>query len=316
MPQPGQIKFLPSKEIDWLKWNECVRHAPNSLIYGYSFYLATMAKNWDGLVFNDYEAVMPLTWNKKYRFDYLYQPAFAASLGIFGGNINEQLVNDFMNAIPKRFLLIEISLNHGNNFPSVINGYYPRSNYILDLSKPYEEVVKGYRENHKRNISRSIQFGGDINKELDVYDVIELNKEYLNRNGNTKEKDYSNFAKLFGIFKTLEKQEGLKGGFGAKVYGITGQQNKILASAVFLFANNRAYYILVGNHPDGKTVGASHALIDAFIKDHAGQNLILDFEGSDIRNLAFFYSGFGAKEEIYPAIRINRLPWYARLLKK
>ena len=46
---------------------------------------------------------------------------------------------------------------------------------------------------------------------------------------------------------------------------------------------------MVGNHPDGKTIGASHALIDAFIKDHADQNFILDFEGSDIRNLAFFY---------------------------
>ena len=56
-----------------------------------------------------------------------------------------------------------------------------------------------------------------------------------------------------------------------------------------------------------KHIGASHALIDAFIKDHAGQNLILDFEGSDFRNLAFFYSRFGAKVEIYPAIKINTL---------
>ena len=73
---------------------------------------------------------------------------------------------------------------------------------------------------------------------------------------------------------------------------------------------------MVGNHPDGKVIGASHALIDAFIKDHAGQDLILDFEGSDIPNLAFFYNGFGATEEIYPALKINKLPWYVRWLKK
>jgi hypothetical protein len=73
---------------------------------------------------------------------------------------------------------------------------------------------------------------------------------------------------------------------------------------------------MVGNHPDGKTIGASHALIDAFIKDHAHQNLILDFEGSDIRNLAFFYEGFGATLETYPGVKINKLPWYIRLLKK
>ena len=63
------------------------------------------------LCLNDYEAVMPLTWNKKYGFYYLYQPAFTASLGVFGKNIDEQLVEEFLEAIPAKFKLIEISLN-------------------------------------------------------------------------------------------------------------------------------------------------------------------------------------------------------------
>jgi hypothetical protein len=102
----------------------------------------------------------------------------------------------------------------------------------------------------------------------------------------------------------------------AITYGIVSAQNELLASCVFFLSHNRAYYILVGNHPNGKTIGASHALIDAFIKDHAGKNILLDFEGSDIRNLAFFYSSFGAGNEIYPAIKINRLPFYLKWLKK
>ena len=89
-----------------------------------------------------------------------------------------------------------------------------------------------------------------------------------------------------------------------------------MASAVFLFYGKRASYILVGNHPDGKTAGASHALINAFIRDHAGQDLILDFEGSDISSLAFFYSSFGAVPELYPEIRLNRLPFWMKWIKK
>jgi len=89
-----------------------------------------------------------------------------------------------------------------------------------------------------------------------------------------------------------------------------------MASSVFFFSHNRAYYILVGNTVEGKSIGASHALIDAFIKGNAGKNLILDFEGSDIRNLALFYSGFGAREEIYPFLKINRLPFYLKWLKQ
>jgi hypothetical protein len=72
----------------------------------------------------------------------------------------------------------------------------------------------------------------------------------------------------------------------------------------------------VGNNPDGKTIGASHAVIDAIIKDHAGKNLLLDFEGSDIPSLAFFYSSFGSVEEKYAAIRLNRLPFYLKWMKK
>jgi hypothetical protein len=102
----------------------------------------------------------------------------------------------------------------------------------------------------------------------------------------------------------------------AITYSVFSGRNELLASCVFFFSHDRAYYILVGNHPNGKTLGASHYLIDRFIADYAGTNMILDFEGSDIRSLAFFYQSFGASHELIPAIRINRLPWYIRIFKR
>ncbi len=307
MTSGNQIKYLKQKEIDKEKWDACINSAINGLMYPYSFYLDCMAKHWDALVLEDYEAVMPLTWNKKYGFYYLYQPAFTASLGVFGKNINENLVKDFLDAIPKKFRLIEISLNHANNYREIINGYYPRSNYMLDLNRPYEEILHGYRENHRRNILKAKESGCRIRREISVDEIIQINHEQLRQIDGTRPGDYVNFKKLYEILRDMGN---------AKSYAVAGPNNKTLASAVFFFSHNRAYYILVGNHPDGKTLGASHALIDAFIKDHTGQNLILDFEGSDFRSLALFYRGFGAKEELYPAMKINRLPWWVRLFKK
>lgn len=307
MTAGDQIKYLQHNEIDKAKWDACVEQASNGLIYAYSFYLDSMSKHWDALVLKGYEAVMPLTWNRKYSFYYLYQPAFTASLGVFGKNLNNELIDDFIRSIPSKFKLIEISLNAGN----IIGDSKPfsilRSNYILHLNKPYEELYKTYRDNHKRNINKALQLGCSVSKEIPVDEIIQLNKELLEHIDGTKPGDYLNFKNLFEFLKTRGQ---------AKTYAIVDPKNKLLASAVFFFSHNRAYYIMVGNHPEGKTLGASHALIDAFIKDHAGQDLILDFEGSDIRNLAFFYSSFGAIEEIYPALKINRLPWYVRLLKK
>ncbi len=44
--------------------------------------------------------------------------------------------------------------------------------------------------------------------------------------------------------------------------------------------------------------------------------MILDFEGSDIDSLAFFYSSFGSVKEIYPVLQCQRLPWWLQWKSK
>ena len=57
-------------------------------------------------------------------------------------------------------------------------------------------------------------------------------------------------------------------------------------------------------------------LFDHIIEQFSEQSFLLDFEGSDIPNLAFFYSGFGAVEEKFTGIKLNRLPFYLKWLKR
>ncbi|RYG39962.1 MAG: GNAT family N-acetyltransferase [Chitinophagaceae bacterium] len=307
MSQSFHIRYLVNKEIDLQKWDNCIAPASNGLIYGYSYYLDTMSRHWDALVYGDYEAVMPLTWNKKYGVAYLYQPFLTAQLGVFGNELSAGLLQSFLDRIPSRFLYWDIYLNHQNNFPSDKYHLYPRRNFVLHLNKPYEELSKSYRENTQRNIKKAIQLGCTVTADAPIENVITLAVAQMR--GYTKEStdNVDRFRNLYALL--AEKKQ-------AACYGILSRRNELIASCVFFFSHQRAYYILVGNHPDGRTLGASHMLIDAFIKDHAGRNLLLDFEGSDIRNLAFFYSSFGAVEENYTAIRLNRLPFYLRWAKK
>lgn len=145
-----------------------------------------------------------------------------------------------------------------------------------------------------------------MKKNIAVQDIIELASRQPQQDG-LKEKDFEKFSSLYRAFSESGKADS---------YAVFSAQHQLLSSCVFFFSHARAYYILVGNHPDGRTVGASHALIDTFIQEHAEKDMTLDFEGSDISNLAFFYSSFGAIEESYPALRLNRLPWYIKWLKK
>lgn len=113
------LRYIPHASIDFSKWDACMHDASNGLIYGYSWYLNALTQQWDALVWNDYEAVMPLTWNKKWGIHYLYQPYFCASLGLFSRNkVDADLLKIFLQHIPSKFRYIDIYLNHGNLFSS------------------------------------------------------------------------------------------------------------------------------------------------------------------------------------------------------
>jgi hypothetical protein len=306
MSGTDNIQYLTNQQIDKTKWDRCIDNAANGLIYAYSFYLDGMARHWEALILNDYETVMPLPWNKKLGIHYLYQPFLAAQLGVFGNNIGDQLIENFLNAIPSKFKYSDICLNQGNIFKLKKIELYQRSNYVLDLNKPYDQLYNNYSENIQRNIKKCLQAGCTVQKDFTVEKVIELAVMQMKTQNSKTEDNINRFRKLY---QQLHQKQM------ATTYGIISSQNKLLASCVFFFSHNRAYYILVGNHPDSKNIGASHALIDAFIKDHAGKSVLLDFEGSDIPGLALFYSSFGAVEEIYAGLKLNRLPFFLKWIK-
>lgn len=303
-----QIRYIQQRDIDLQKWDECIDKSVNGLIYGYSWYLHAMADHWDALVLNEYEAVMPLTWNKKYGISYLFQPFFCASLGVFSKKeTGKELVESFLQKLPAKFRYIDIYLNHHNLFSIDHFPLTERINYTLSLNQDYETISNRYRSNLTRNIKKAEASGLLVKEEIDLDEIMRLAKETMQRISSITDEQMSRFK--LAVETAAKKQK-------AETLGIYSTANELLASAVFLYSHHRWYYILVGNHPNGKTLGASHYLIDRFIASHAGTPSLLDFEGSDIRNLAFFYSSFGAAEEKYPALRMNRLPKLLRWMKE
>ena len=301
------LQYLTYDNINRERWDECIRRSNNGLIYAFSFYLDKMAARWDAVVYGDYDIVMPLPWKKKYGFYYLYQPPFTANLGIFNKKLSAGLVEEFLLAIPARFRYWDISLNSGNMFQLDKFKLNQRVNYILPLQENYDTLFSRFRDSTIRNIKKSEQSNLVVKQHIDINEVVGLSRQQAKNFASLTEDDFTRFRNLYTIL--LEKS-------AAMTIGVYLPSGELAASAAFLFSHRRAYYILVGNSPMGKTLGASHALINAFIKGHAGTDIVLDFEGSDIPSLAFFYSSFGAKMEIYPSLLYNRLPAVIKWMKK
>ena len=266
-----------------------------------------MSRHWEALVLNDYEMVMPLTWNRKYFVYYLYQPFFCAQLGIFGNGISAAITEAFLKSIPRKFRYWDFYLNKGNLFDIPGFPMYKRVNYTMSLQPSYEELYHHYAQSHKRNIRRALDSSNFVKSGIEFVDIIALARQQAKTYSPIRGEDYDNFENL--LLQLREKHL-------TETYGVFNRQHQLMASCTWVFSHRRAYYILVGNHPDGRTSGASHLLIDHFIKKHAGQDLILAFEGSNRPSLAFFYKSFGSSPEIYPGIRFNELPLLLQLFKQ
>ncbi|MFM7672127.1 MAG: GNAT family N-acetyltransferase [Bacteroidota bacterium] len=305
MVKDTSIRYLTNTQIDRTAWDHCLQHACNGSPYGLSDYLDALCPGWDALVLGNYEFIMPLPIRSKYGIRYLYQPFLVPHLGLYGPQIVPEMVDRFIKAIPLRIRWIDITLN-----PETTRaiGSYPiieRANFVVALNSPYSEIRYRYRANHIRNLQRANKAGCKIERQTEPIKVFELAAQYLTPRGHFPAANTDHFLELIGRWM----KEGLACTYAVKA----GDQ--LVASAIFLTYRSRAYYLLVGNHPNGKTLGASHLLIDAFIQDHAGSDWVLDFEGSDVPSLAFFYEGFGSKKEAFGWLRINRLPWWGSWIK-
>ena len=305
MNVPSHIRFISRSQIDVNAWDACINNASHGVIYARSFYLDQMAPRWDALVLDDYRAVMPLTWNRKFGIRYFFQPFLTSQLGVYGKNVDQQLVNAFLVEAKRRFPFIEINLNAGNDFELPGFDTVRRVNYTLSLSRGYQELAAGFRSNHTRNIRKALAANCEFKKGIPPDDVIALASAQLRQFTRLKYDDLERFRSL--CHKLIN--EG--GAIAAGVFSGT----MLLASCILFFDERRIYYILAGNHPEARDTGASHLLIAKLIEEHAGTDRVFDFEGSDSPSIALFYEGFGASVEYYRSVRLNRLPFFIRWIK-
>ncbi|MBN2175041.1 MAG: hypothetical protein JW731_12985 [Bacteroidales bacterium] len=303
------IRHLKKDEIVVRKWDECIKESVNGMVYANSWYLDIVAENWEALVEDDYVRVFPLIPGTKYGIHYLYQPAFTQQLGIFSRNIlSEEIVGEFIQAIPQKYKFAEINLNTLNRVPKGKYKIEQWKNYELDLIKSYDRIRKNYSDNLNRNLKKSEKAGLSILKNVKPDEIIRIFRENKGKKiRRYSDEDYLRFQRLIysGIYKGK-----------IETYGVFSPHNELCAGIVFLRSDKKMIFLFSGLSETGKELGAMPFLIDHFISENARHHITLDFEGSNDPGLARFYQGFGSKECTYPHLIINNLPFVTRSMVK
>jgi len=284
------IRHLKHTEIDFDKYDACVKKANNYRVYALSWYLNTVTnKDWEILILDDYKAVMPLPYSRikrKFLKRLIVQPMFCQQLGVFSMvELNVAIFNQFLKVFK---VLKSYTYNfNSDNTDYLTSDFIPRNNFELNLETSYEQIQKKYSKNLKRNLKKSLKNVLSVTNNVTM-DAFILMKDF-NKKHSIKSKQYKVMRDL--VAKLISENFG--------TFYAVKKETDIIAIAFFVETNDRLIHLFSTNTTLGKQVGAIPFLFDSIIKKNANQNCVFDFEGSMIEGVAQFFKSFGAENNAY-----------------
>ena len=299
------MKRYTRTEIDDQLWNELAEKASPSYIHFYTWFLDTIAPNWNAIIVEQngkYISALPLPWRKKLGIRYVFPPYLAQQLGPI--SLEPADTKSLINEALKHFSFFEFYFHHQSK---LLNPTVVRRNLTLSLRKEYTHLQAAYSGNTKRNLKKSIKKGLKMDINEDYQPIIGLFEQNRGKDfPHLLNNDYRYFEKV--CEKVKEKQL-------IEVIHAKNSEGSLLAGAIFFKHFDRITFMFSGISPEGKKHHAMFALIDHAIQQHCGTECLLDFEGSETPGVFEFYKGFGAELQTYFFLQRNNLPWPLRLLK-
>ncbi|GEM50885.1 hypothetical protein [Empedobacter brevis] len=281
------IKRISRKKLDVDKYTECLSKSVNYRIYAEVWYLDTLVENnWDCYVLNDYEAIMPLPFVKKFGIKFITQPIYCQQLGVFHQkNLSKEIFKKFEKKL-HRNLVRAYSFNEENTEMFEPKGKL-KVNYILDLNQSYEKIFNNYSSNRRKELRRTSRMELIINEINNLKNFQTLKNAYAYINIHKLEDKYSL------IFEYLINREQLK------IYDIYTKEKVLLGSQAILFSKNRIICFSFARNKKEEKHNTSAYILDHIIKKNNNTSLIFDFEGSMIPSIGKFMEGYSPKKKFY-----------------
>ena len=300
------IKYIQREHLDEEKYNNCIENSIQSNSYAFSWYLDIVCDNWDVLVLDDYEAVMPIPWRKKYGIKYVYPPLWVLQLGVYSNEaINE---NEFLIHLFSTFKFVELRMNTHNNVELYSEFLQLKQCQKLVLNTTYSSILSKYRKDRKKDLQKAAR--ADLIEKWNDHpsNLVQLFKNNIGkRTPNIKENDYKNLEKLIAI--CIEKKMG-------EILAVYDKKNKLVASVFLLKHKNSITKLISSTNLNHRKNGANTFLIDRVIFKYHKDFSVFNFGGSSIKSVASFSKSFGAETEKYHQLKMNKLPKVLQLFKK
>ncbi len=292
------MRLITHKEINKSKWDSLVNESFISSLYLNSWYLDAACPSWDALVWDDYQAAIPLPTKRFFLFKKIYQPYFVQQTGLMSMPDFEiqKAFYDLENWKTYFYIAIQIQFNTHTIFPSDFNvkqkwNLVSKKNYALKLNEEYVILKKHYNENRRRNIKKAISLGYTVQTSTDIEPAIEMYTQNQAPKQNGLKKVV--YEVLRRIFATCAEQNL------AQLLTCSNSENETVSYALFVKWHNRIYYLFGTMNEVGRQCSAISLLFDHVIQCNATKPLTLDFEGGNLESIGNYFASFGAQLDEY-----------------
>lgn len=296
------IKILKNSEIDFEKYDECLKNSvQNKYSADLRFLKITAGKNWDLLVYGAYEAMMPVPFVRKFGIKMVQQPKLCQQLGIFS-QADLPGINDlFLNFLTSKYNVRYYAFNDRNTFSQPLP---TRKNFLIN-PESYETVAQRYSPKRKRKIRQEpeIKEHSEIRLNIPIDEVSSFILENI-RGAEASKRDPQDFYHIFKAFS----EAGL---LSLEGFYYRGSLTNLIA-----LYDDGTTVALLGTFNDYRFVKLSGAsvLVDDCLRRNI-ESKIFDFEGGNIPNIEEFFRGFRPEMKPYPYYGNSKRAIIKKILK-
>lgn len=284
----SQIQTIQRKDLNLDKYTQALQQSMNYRIYAEFWYLDVLTDgNWECWVYGDYEVIMPVAFQKKFGIKFILQPTYCQQLGVFyKEEISKELFQQFEKKLHKKFVR-SYCFNEENTETFHPKGQL-KSNYVLDLNRPYETIKKQFSKSTKWNLKQFEKSELQIHTTDQISSILSLKKSIAN-------------FKVPDIYQTLLKEINQNSTLNHLI--VSNHLDQIIAYGSFILTQNRIIYLDAGANEEGKKSQIPTGILCEMIQKFSTRNISLDFEGSSIPHIEFFFKGFKGDKKTYCCYR-------------
>jgi hypothetical protein len=300
------IVYHRNNEIDREQWDNCIRNTHVVKPYGFSWYLDIMSPGWEALIDDDYDSVFPIPGRTVFGVKYVATPIFLQQLGAFSPDKPASLaLQEFLEFIPDFYRLIDLCV--GQKFDCDGFKITEKSNYVLDLSHPYEKLSLDFTSHCKRNIEAALKNKSGIETDIKPDELIDL---FIRNKGKEikgiKGRDYQRLRNLMNF--CIKNKKG-------RIIGVRNGRNNLIYGMFIVETHGTKTLLFIVNTPQSREKRTGYYVLNELIKEFSSTRTILDFAGSSIPGVASFMESFGSVNRPFYRIYRNHLLWPVRIFK-